>query len=220
MSKSVYIVNGSQEYRDMFLDKGWAVTDTLVKANLVQFTGGADIAPAWYGEKEHPKTYANLLRDQREKLVFEIALANSIPMAGICRGGQFLNVMNGGTMWQHIDHHAISGTHKAVDCSTGLSHDVTSTHHQMMRPNFTRKDMMVVLKASETTRRERMGHLDGKLDDPIIIPYAKPLDDCEAVYYQDTQCFCFQPHPEFVGYEVLANLYFEYINEYLGIHNT
>ncbi len=219
MSKSVYIVNGNQEYRDMFLDRGWATTDTLVKANLVQFTGGADVTPAWYGEKEHPKTNSNLLRDQREKLVFEIALANFLPMAGICRGGQFLNVMNGGTMWQHIDGHGLSGTHRAVDCSTGLSHEVTSTHHQMMRPNFTRKDMMVVLKASETTKKERMGNVKSQLDYPISLS-DKSGTDCEAVYYQDTQCFCFQPHPEFAGYEVLANLYFEYINEYLGVHNT
>ncbi len=220
MPKSVYIVGGGREYGDMFLDRGWCQTDTLAKADLIQFTGGADVTPAWYGEKAHATTSFNTLRDQREKLVFTIGLDKAIPMAGICRGGQFLNVMNGGQMWQHIDGHAILGTHKAVDCSTGLAHEVTSTHHQMMKPNFQRKDMIVILKAGETTFKERMGRTDGDSDGVIAVLNPSPIDDVEAVYYQDTQSLCFQPHPEFIGYDELANLYFDYLNEWLGVHTT
>lgn len=35
-------------------------------------------------------------------------------MVGICRGAQFLNVMAGGKMIQHVEGHAIHGTHEIV----------------------------------------------------------------------------------------------------------
>src|SRR3546814_3238996 len=40
---------------------------------------------------------------------FAIARRMHKPMAGICRGGQFLNVMCGGSMIQHVEGHAIHG---------------------------------------------------------------------------------------------------------------
>jgi len=66
----------------------------------VVFTGGADVSPFMYGEKKLSVTCNDEHRDEQEKLFFE--RYTKVPKVGICRGGQFLNVMNGGKMWQHV----------------------------------------------------------------------------------------------------------------------
>ena len=105
---------------------------------------------------------------------------------GVCRGGQFLNVMNGGTMWQHVSGH--TGTHKIVDV-TGLTDgkeiNVTSTHHQMMIPSESSPGEILAyaddLSSNHQTDSKR-------IHDGI---------DVEVIYYERTKSLCFQPHPEY-----------------------
>jgi hypothetical protein len=207
----VMIVNGDGMYSHMFTDEGWIVTDRLIEADLVQFCGGADVSPYMYGEPVHPSCYLNPARDRFEAALYELCLARGIPMAGICRGGQFLNVMNKGSMWQDVTEHAIQGTHAAFDHLTGTVVRVTSTHHQMMRPA---SDALVLLTARVSNRKVRMGQSGAE-----IIEYNPKQPDIEAVFYEKTRSLCFQPHPEFGGKEVedCRALYFSYIEEYLGI---
>jgi putative glutamine amidotransferase len=77
---------------DLLLDR----LDALVLA------GGADVDPASYGAEPHPETKGS--RPERDR--FEIALARraierDLPLLGICRGMQILNVGCGGTLCQH-----------------------------------------------------------------------------------------------------------------------
>jgi carbamoylphosphate synthase small subunit len=140
-----------------------------------------------------------------ELQVFGAALTLNIPMAGICRGGQFLNVVCGGAMWQHVDNHAIGGTHPVLDFRTGKTFNATSTHHQMMRPG---EDGIVLAVASpKRTRDFYAGHETIRNDDE--------LQECEVVYYPVQQALCFQPHPEIHGYPDLQDWYFQYLNDYL-----
>ena len=65
--------------------------------------GGSDIDPASYGAKPHPETRGT--RPERDR--FEIALGTralerDMPVLGICRGMQMLNVIQGGTLNQHL----------------------------------------------------------------------------------------------------------------------
>jgi carbamoylphosphate synthase small subunit len=209
MKRTVYIVNPSINYIDMFKEMDWQIVQNLIHADMVQFTGGEDVSPHLYGEKPHNKTYANPRRDYVEVQFYQQALKANIPMAGICRGGQFLNVMNGGKMWQHVDGHGIHGTHECFDVHTGETFQVTSTHHQMMIPA---KDGATVLgTARESSWKEKMrpGH-----SEPLII-MGKNDTDIEIVFYKNTKCLCFQPHPEFSGYDDLRQRYFNYIAEFL-----
>lgn len=214
----VYIVNGNSEYTSMFEKMKWKITDNLFSAKLIQFTGGCDVTPAWYNQQKHSQTSSSLLRDQREAIIFKISLKNKIPMSGICRGGQFLNIMNGGDMWQHVKGHVLSQTHNVVDMLTGESFQATSTHHQVMKPNIDQKDMLIVLEANESHSKEIMSVIGSRNVGPISV-LSKNLNDVEAIYYEDSKCFCFQPHPEFVGTDMkeLRQRYFDYLNEYLGI---
>lgn len=66
-------------------------------------TGGGDVDPARYGEPRHPRTArVSAQRDEAELGLLAAALAAGIPVLGICRGLQVLNVACGGTLRQHL----------------------------------------------------------------------------------------------------------------------
>ena len=68
------------------------------------FTGGSDVGPEWYGE--HPTYELGSVKPMRD--AFEIRLAkeliedSDIPILGICRGLQVVNVAMGGTLYQDL----------------------------------------------------------------------------------------------------------------------
>lgn len=65
--------------------------------------GGVDIHPRYYDEEPHPKldpTDDGL--DWIEATLLRWALADDMPVFGICRGEQVLNVVMGGTLWQDL----------------------------------------------------------------------------------------------------------------------
>ena len=203
----LFLVEGNQQYVSMFLNEGWELTSHLDEADLVQFTGGADVSPSLYGEKELRCSYCNMQRDLQEKIIFDDALALGIPMAGICRGGQFLNVVNGGKMWQDVNNHAIYGTHAALDKASGRVVQVSSTHHQMMIPS-SHNPPEVLVTAQLSTSFEC---------DSFRVTDVGEQEDIEALFYKDTKSLCFQPHPEFSGVKECRALYFNLIHKHLGL---
>nr|WP_260751548.1 gamma-glutamyl-gamma-aminobutyrate hydrolase family protein [Mycobacterium sp. SMC-8] len=69
-------------------------------------TGGRDVDPASYGAGRHPNTDEavpdGLARDAFEFALLRAALRRGVPVLGICRGAQVLNVALGGTLHQHL----------------------------------------------------------------------------------------------------------------------
>jgi putative glutamine amidotransferase len=66
-------------------------------------TGGRDVDPAMYGQQAHPATDAPARdRDAWEFTLLQEALRRGLPVLGICRGAQVLNVALGGTLHQHV----------------------------------------------------------------------------------------------------------------------
>ncbi len=66
-------------------------------------TGGRDVDPAYYGHQPHPATDEPAAdRDSWEFALLAAALRRRVPILGICRGAQVLNVALGGTLHQHL----------------------------------------------------------------------------------------------------------------------
>jgi putative glutamine amidotransferase len=66
-------------------------------------TGGSDVDPARYQQQPHEQTkLTRPWRDEWELCLLDRALAAGLPVLGICRGAQLLNVALGGTLDQHV----------------------------------------------------------------------------------------------------------------------
>ena len=82
------------------------IEETLDALDAVVFTGGSDLDPEFYGEKAHPETVGVVrMRDEAELALLRAALERDMPVLGICRGIQVLNVGLGGDLEQHLEGH-------------------------------------------------------------------------------------------------------------------
>jgi len=79
------------------------VSGVVAGLDGVLFTGGEDVEPARYGEAPHERLgVVSPLRDGVELAVFEQARLVGLPIFGICRGLQLINVALGGTLYQDL----------------------------------------------------------------------------------------------------------------------
>ncbi|MBR5309865.1 MAG: gamma-glutamyl-gamma-aminobutyrate hydrolase family protein [Oscillospiraceae bacterium] len=84
------------------LDKE-AVIETLDRIDGLVISGGVDIDPKYYGKENTGKSVGiTPLLDESEYLYITLALEKDLPILGICRGMQALNVFGGGTLIQDI----------------------------------------------------------------------------------------------------------------------
>lgn len=77
--------------------------DVVALIDALIMSGGEDVDPARYGEDVWNETvYVNGARDTSDFLLLEAASRKGIPILGICRGEQILNVHLGGSLYQDI----------------------------------------------------------------------------------------------------------------------
>jgi putative glutamine amidotransferase len=110
--------------------------------------GGWDVDPSFYGEPKDEKVGpVDRELDETELRLFEQARSADIPVLGICRGQQVINVALGGTLVQHLEDHDVrrfGRNHLAhtieVDPASELGQAagehkirVNSLHHQAIR---------------------------------------------------------------------------------------
>lgn len=200
----VYIQGDDMEQRafaPMFSRSHCSRAKTIEEADLVVFTGGEDVNPALYHEEPHKTTTFSKARDSADTAAYLRCLEAGIPMFGVCRGAQFLHVMNGGKLYQHVDEH--TGAHPMFDVDKRRTIDkVSSVHHQMCIQNV--KGGMKIL-ATSAKSRERW-HNPTKLD-------KGPNPDVEAFFYRETGCLGVQGHPEYGGYHAFTKWCLDAIQE-------
>jgi putative glutamine amidotransferase len=89
-----------------------AATDLATRASEfaamdgLLLSGGADVDPARYGRAVSGSVATEPDRDLLEVEAWAAATAKGVPILGICRGMQAINVFAGGTLLQHVDGHA------------------------------------------------------------------------------------------------------------------
>ena len=152
---------------------GTKILDDIRGVDLLVFTGGADVDPALYSEVKLSTTQIDKNRDIHERLLYNNASNLGIPMVGICRGSQFLNVMNGGKLIQHASKHL--GVHNIINLESGetLQH-ITSTHHQ------------ISVLSSDGVALAIANQIEGDSE----------IEEIEAFVYPKSKCLGVQFHPE------------------------
>lgn len=102
------------------------VTRLLDVLDGLIFSGGGDIDPSRYGGSPHSTIYlVDADRDEFELALADQILSATIPVLGICRGMQILNVATGGTLVTHIpDVFGEQVTHRLDHPRRPTKHDV------------------------------------------------------------------------------------------------
>ncbi len=79
------------------------IESLITKLDGLLLTGGADINPLYFHSEPHPNLgMIDQEKDELELRITKLALDANLPILGICRGIQVLNVANGGTLYQDI----------------------------------------------------------------------------------------------------------------------
>jgi putative glutamine amidotransferase len=93
----------------------------------LMLAGGADIDPGAYGQPAHSETVDTVPeRDAFEIALVRAAIERDLPVLGICRGMQLINVARGGTLEQHLPDRFGHGDHRrAIGSFDGADHDVS-----------------------------------------------------------------------------------------------
>lgn len=200
----IFVKNGA--LTDMHWIDDSIQVDTPEEADLILFTGGSDVTPSFYGEERGSYTGpCDLARDREERKLFDAYVGKKV-FLGICRGSQFLCVMSGGKLTQHMEHPSYH-----IMYADNKNYMVNSTHHQMMYPFEVNH---VVLGFSQLSK-VHLGGDDKEMNMPILDGKAV---EPEVVWFPDTKCLCIQSHPEYKGYpeetsEWLNKLIRKYVNK-------
>jgi putative glutamine amidotransferase len=132
-------------------------------------TGGIDTDPSFYNGPDNYPNRPDTFKPERdcfEKEIYEYSQLNKIPVLGICRGLQLINVLEGGKLIQDLDrgnqkHRKVdSDKEHTVEANKGsLLHDVAGTtfghvnsaHHQAVDPGAIGKNLKVNVLADDGT---------------------------------------------------------------------
>jgi putative glutamine amidotransferase len=79
--------------------------EALAAMDGLLLSGGADIDPARYGEAPSGARSVEPDRDAFEDEAYRAAIASGVPVLGVCRGLQAINVFAGGSLVQHLEGH-------------------------------------------------------------------------------------------------------------------
>lgn len=159
-------------------------TSSAVLARLdgLVVPGGPDIASARYGQEPGPRTEAsNSDLDALELEFVTAARARNLPLLGICRGQQLINVALGGSLHQHIDHPQWGGD------SGAPMHDV-----EILAGTYLRHALGVDVAAVNSGHHQAVDRLA-----PSLRISAVSGDGCiEAIEAPDLLVLAVQWHPE------------------------
>jgi len=114
------------------------VQSAVARLDGLVISGGPDIEPGRYGARPGPKTtVVRPGRDAAEEAMFRAALEAGVPVLGICRGMQLMNVALGGTLTQHLPDVVGHDGHSPAPGAMG-AHEVTVGYPGSRSSSFSR----------------------------------------------------------------------------------
>lgn len=144
--------------------------DDIKACSSLLLTGGDDIFPEFYNDWEDGKNSSDYKpeRDGFEFKLFDYALGNSLPILGICRGMQLINVRLNGSLISDIE--SIRGTnHRKIDDNEDRVHPVTVLDNTLLLEIVENKKGTI--SSSHHQAADRLGEgliVTAKADDGII----------------------------------------------------
>ena len=170
--------------RDANVDDLVAILDGLV------LSGGADIDPARYGAEPHEKLgETDPGRDAFELGLLAAARVKGIPVLGICRGCQLINVAYGGTLQQHVELSDGSGHPNWLAPGDTLAHEVDIT------PGSLIATLMDGRRAVNSLHHQTLDRIGTGLRVTALAPDGVP----EAIEAEGEEVLAVQWHPEMLG---------------------
>lgn len=181
-----------------------AAGETLQRLDGLLLAGGEDLAPPLFGQEARPGIGTVCRRrDQYEWAILTAALKKGIPILGICRGFQLLNVYFGGTLYQDLAAYFNSEVPHAC-ASLGreaLVHEVVLNEGTFLRQCY----------EVETLWVNSLHHQGVEILAPELIPAALSRDGLVEGFQHCTAGYIFgvQWHPEMMTerYPVHQNLF-------------
>jgi len=154
--------------------------------------GGTYVHASFYKQKSHPWNQQHgdepIERDLAEWHMMREAIYMKIPIIGICRGAQFLCVMAGGSLYQHVRGHNIRHGITTFDKQQFIAE---ASHHQMMNLDDTNHELLAWASngpLSQIYERE----VSGRSNPGAHLEAGEP----EVVYFPEIKGLAIQPHPE------------------------
>ncbi|AFZ67266.1 gamma-glutamyl-gamma-aminobutyrate hydrolase family protein [Deinococcus peraridilitoris] len=158
-----------------------AAGELMERLDGLLLSGGVDLHPRFYGEEPHEQLgEVDELRDATEVELYRAARERGLPVLGICRGLQVINVFEGGSLHQHLDGHSQSAR----------GHHYTDTTHDV---HF--EDGLLARHHPQLTRVNSHHHQAVKAVAPTLRVAAR-TDDGLVEALEGDGVVCVQWHPE------------------------
>jgi putative glutamine amidotransferase len=153
--------------------------------------GAGDVDPVHYGAEPHPETVpVDAARDGFELALARRALDRDIPLLGVCRGMQMMNIATGGTLLQHLpESHGHHEHRRKPGTFDGADHDVRL-----------QDGSLAARAAGETTHATKSHHHQGidRIGDGFEVTGWSTIDDLPEAFEAPERRFALgvQWHPE------------------------
>jgi putative glutamine amidotransferase len=169
------------------------IKEQVNRVDAILIQGGIDVTPSFYGEENLPELDVTCAQtDQFILEVIKYAKERKIPILGICKGMQLINVSFGGTLYQDIKYAGLdSKSHRQSDETiTKPVHSINVVENSYLSNMFPNKDKLMVNSYHHQAIKD-LGQgleIDAKADDGII----------ESIHYGNKSQWIFgvQFHPE------------------------
>ena len=115
----------------------------VVQIDGFVFPGGGDLAPSFFGQEKLPECHEPVRKwDEMEMNLFPLLMTRGLPMLGICRGCQVINVGFGGTLVQDLPSQR-QVNHRQDDANGPYSHTVSITPGTRLAACLEQSELMV-----------------------------------------------------------------------------